>query len=118
MTWDEELGAFLEATQTPSSISSQTCVICDFRACQSKSPAIHSGSFSHLGTIFHELDFIYALHDEDAPYIMGQILSFNDDENQPPQVQIRQLEHYDNLIRHESNTNTIRTKDEVCCTQF
>jgi hypothetical protein len=109
----------MEAPQTPSPTSSQTCAVCDSQAAQSTSPAINSGNFSHLGTIFHELDFIYALHEEDtdAPYIIGQILSFNHDANQLPQVQIRQLEHYD-LIEPESSANLSRKKDEVCHMHF
>lgn len=110
----------MEATQIPSPISSQTCAICNSRAAQSISPAINLGSFSHLGDSFHELDFIYALHEEDndAPYTIGQILSFNEDANQGPQVQIRQLEHYDDLIRHESSANVSSEKHEVCHMQF
>ena len=97
-------------------MSSQTCAICDSQAAQSKSSAINFGSFSHLGASFHELDFIYALHeDKDAPYIIGQILSFTGNPDQVPQVQIRQLEHYDNLIGDESSANVNRQKDEVCC---
>jgi hypothetical protein len=105
----------MEATQTPSPLSSQTCAICDSQAAQSTMPAINLGSFSHLGASFHELDFIYALHEEDtdAPYIIGQILSFNDDANQVPHIQIRQLGHYD-LIGPQSSANLSRKKDEVC----
>ncbi|KAF8261693.1 S-adenosyl-L-methionine-dependent methyltransferase [Lactarius quietus] len=84
LIWDEDLGAFMEATLTSSPKSSQTCAICDSKIAQNK----------------------------DAPYIIGQILSFTDGKNQAPQVQIRQLEHYDDLIRHELSANIIKTKDE------
>jgi len=88
---------------------------------ESKNPALTFGSFSYLGASFHELDFIYALHEEegDAPYIIGQVLSFtNGYGNQAPQVQIRQLEHYDDLIRYKLSADLGRKKDEVCCMQF
>lgn len=102
----------METTQSPST-STQTCAICDAK--ESKSPALNFGSILYLGAHFHELDFIYALHEDDGPYIIGQILSFtNDDANQAPQVQIRQLEHYDDLISHKPSDNVCRVKDEVC----
>jgi hypothetical protein len=123
LIWDEGPGAFIEATQSPSPTSSQACVICDAQVAQkeSESPALDFGSFSYLGATFHELDFIYAqaLRGQDAPYIIGQILSFtNGHANQAPQVQVRWLEHYDDLIRHEPSANVGRKKDEVCCMQF
>ena len=121
LIWDEGLGAFIEATQSPTAAPSQTCAICDAQVAQkeSESPALDFGSFSYLGASYHELDFIYALNEQDAPYIIGQILSFtNGHANQAPQVQIRWLERYDDLIRHEPSANIGRKKDEVCCMQF
>ncbi|KAI9459440.1 S-adenosyl-L-methionine-dependent methyltransferase [Lactarius psammicola] len=117
LIWDEDLGAFIKAAQIPPPISSQACAICDSQMAQreSKSPVLTFESFSYLGTSFHKLDFIYALYeqDEDAPYIIGQILSFtNGLPNQAPQVQIRQLEHYDDLVKHELSLNLGRKKDE------
>ncbi|KAH9026772.1 S-adenosyl-L-methionine-dependent methyltransferase [Lactarius pseudohatsudake] len=112
LIWDEDLGAFIEAAQTPPLVSPDACAICDSQAAQKEiqTPALNFGSFSYLGANFHELDFIYALHeeDEDAPYLIGQVLSFTSGHaDQVPQVQIRQLEHYDDLIGPES-----RKKDE------
>ncbi|KAH9180823.1 S-adenosyl-L-methionine-dependent methyltransferase [Lactarius sanguifluus] len=112
LIWDEDLGAFIEAAQTPPLVSPGACAICDSQAAQKEiqTPALNFGSFSYLGANFHELDFIYALHeqDEDAPYIIGQVLSFTRGHaDQVPQVQIRQLEHYDDLIGPEC-----RKKDE------
>ena len=107
----------MEGTQSPSQMSSQTCAICDSHKAQkeSKSPALDFGSFSYLGATFHEFDFIYALHEQDTPYIIGQILSFTDGHaNQAPQVQIRQLEHYDDAIGHELSANVGKKRDEVC----
>jgi hypothetical protein len=119
MTWDEDLGAFIEASQTPPHlIASHSCAICDSQSAKKRSetPTLGPGCFLYLGTTYHELDFVYVLNDqdEDAPYIIAQVLSFDmDNLSQTVQVQIRQLEHYDNLAIHNLDAFNWK-KDEVC----
>lgn len=106
LIWDEELGSFLETIQTPST-PSQTCSICVSQAAKQKSesPTLSLGSIFYLGVTYHELDFIYILNeqDEDASYKIAQILSFAQD-GATIQVQIRQLKHYDDLIKQKLTT--------------
>ncbi len=120
LIWDEALGAFIEATQIPPSLSTQACLVCDSQKTQQENmkPVLSFGSFSYLGIIYHELDFIYALHEEDkdGPYIIAQILSFTS--GHIPQVQIKQLEHYDSLLEHDLSADLGRRKDEVCGMQL
>jgi hypothetical protein len=65
------------------------------------------------------LDFIYLLNkqNEDAPYKIGQILSFaQDNENNTIQLQIRKLRCYDNFAA-KHNLYSFQAnwkKDEVC----
>ena len=118
LVWDEEFGAFLEPTQISSHTPSQTCAICDSEAAKGKSetPTLSLGSISYLGIIYHELDFVYVLDEQDdnAPYKIGQILSFTQD-NAIIQVQIRQLKHYDDLVKQEPSSFHLANwkKDEV-----
>jgi len=118
LIWDEDLGAFLETTQTSSSIgSSQTCAICDSQAVKEKSegPILNLGSISYLGTQYHELDFIYVINkeDEDSPYIIAQVLSFSqDDASKTIHVQIRLLKHYDCLVKQGLTFDLPNLKDE------
>ena len=83
---------------------SQSCSICISQAAKrkSESPTLSLGSISYLGVTYHELDFIYFLRgqDEDAPYKIAQILSFTQD-NTAIQVQVRQLRHYDDLVKQK-----------------
>lgn len=118
LVWDEEFGAFLEPTQIFSHTPSQTCAICGSQAAKRKSetPTLSLGSISYLGIIYHELDFVYVLdeQDEDASYKIGQILSFTQDDA-TIQVQIRQLKHYDDLVKQELSSFHLANwkKDEV-----
>jgi hypothetical protein len=69
------------------------------------------------------LDFIYVLNeqDEDAPYEIGQILSFAQDHTNTIQLQIRMLKHYDDFAaKHGLNSfNQANWKeDEVCDNNF
>ena len=118
LIWDEEFGSFLEPTQIPSSTLSQTCSICVSQAAKrkSESPTLTFGSISYLGVTYHELDFIYILNeqDEDTSYKIAQILSFTQD-NTAIQVQIRQLKHYDDLVKQKLTSFHLANwkKDEV-----
>jgi hypothetical protein len=125
LIWDEDLGAFLDSTQVSSSTElSQTCAICDSQAAKRKfeTPILNLGSIFYLGTLFHKLDFIYIINeqDEDAPYKIGQILSFaQDNAGNTVQVQIRQLKHYDNFAEHSNSFHSVNwMKDEVCANNF
>lgn len=98
-----------------------TCAICDSKAAKKKSesPIFSLDSIFYLGTRYHEMDFIYALnkHDEDAPYMIAQVLSFlQDGLSQTIQVQIRQLKHYNDLVEHDIASLNLANwrKDEVC----
>jgi hypothetical protein len=119
MTWDEDLCAFKEASQMPShSMTPHSCAICDSQSAKNKleTPTLGFGSFSYLDITYHELDFVYILNDQDndAPYLIAQVLSFSmDSSRQTIQVQIRQLDHYDNLAIHDLGTSYWK-KDEVC----
>lgn len=102
LIWDEDLAAFLESTHDPSTEYSQTCVICDSQAIKRKSetPILNCGSIFYLGIVYHKLDFIYVLNeqDEDAPYEIGQILNFaQNNGNDTIQLQIRKLKYYDDF---------------------
>jgi hypothetical protein len=65
------------------------------------------------------LDFIYILNeqDEDAPYKIGQILSFaQDNASNTVQVQIRLLKHF---AKHRNSFHLANwMKDEVCNNNF
>jgi hypothetical protein len=102
MTWNEDLGAFIEATQMSSHLmATYPCTICvsQHTKKESETPTLGLGSFSYLGITYHEQDFVYILNDQDydAPYIISQVLSFGT-KHSTIQVQVRQLEHYDDLI--------------------
>jgi len=108
----------VESTQI--SDVAQPCALCDSQAAKNKSecPTINLGSISYLGARYHELDFIYAINeqDEDAPYMIAQVLSFSQDHtSQSVQVQIRQLRHYDDLVQSGQTPFNIANwkKDEV-----
>ncbi|KAF8503256.1 S-adenosyl-L-methionine-dependent methyltransferase [Russula emetica] len=110
LIWDEDLAAFLESTQDPFNTElSHFCAICDSQAIKRKSetPILNLGSIFYLGMVYHKLDFIYVLNeqDEDAPYEIGQILNFSQDNaNNTIQLQIRKLKHYDDFaVKHEHN---------------
>ncbi len=126
LIWDEDLGAFLEPTQDPSYTKlSQTCAICASQAAKRKSetPLLDHDSIFYLGTVYHKLDFIYVLNeqDEDAVYKIGQILSFaQDNAANIAQVQISQLKHYDDIVKHRFNSFNLANwrKDEVCDNNF
>jgi len=69
------------------------------------------------------LDFIYVLNeqDEDAPYKIGQILNFaQDNANNTIQLQIRKLKHYDDFAagHRDSFNQAYWKKDEVCDNNF
>jgi hypothetical protein len=70
------------------------------------------------------LDFIYFLNeqDEDAPYEIGQLVNFSqDNSNNTLQLQIRRLKHYDDFAaRHGLNsfTQANSKKNEVCDNNF
>ena len=119
----------MESTQDFSHTElSQTCAICDCQAAKKRSetPILDSGSIFYLGTVYHKLDFIYILNEqnEDALYKIGQILSFSQDNTSNTiQVQIRQLKHYDNFAEHGLNSiakfNLANwMNDEVCYNNF
>ena len=120
LTWDEDLGAFIEDSQVSSHLTpSHSCVICGSQSAKTKfeTPTLGLGSFSHLGITYHQLDFIYTLNDQDddAPYVIAQVLSF--DMNNPTQiiqVHVRQLEHCDNLAMCHLSASSNWRKDEVC----
>lgn len=126
LIWDEDLAAFLESTYDPSSEFSQTCAICDSQAIRQKSetPLFNLGSIFYQGIVYHKLDFIYILNkqDEDAPYKIGQILDFaQDNGNNTIQLQIRKLKCYNNFaIKHGlcSSNQANWKKDEVCDNSF
>lgn len=106
--------------------SSQTCAICNSQAIerQSKAPILDLGSIFYLGIHYHKLDFIYVLNeqDEDAPYQIGQILNFaQDDANNTIQLHIRILQHYfDFAAKYGLNSFNQANwkKDEVCVNYF
>jgi hypothetical protein len=119
LIWDEDLAAFLESTHDPSTKFSQTCAICDSQAIKRKSetPILNSGSIFYLGTVYHKLDFIYLLNkqDGDAPYKIGQILNFaQDNENNTIQLQIRKLKHYNDFAAKHGLNSLNWKKNEVC----
>lgn len=125
LVWHEDLGAFLESTQVSSHPElSQTCAICDSQAAEKKSetPFLDLGSISYLGTVFHKLDFVYILNEqnEDASYRIGQILSFaQDNASNTVHVQIRHLKHYDDFAEQNFTFNLANwMKDEVCKSNF
>jgi hypothetical protein len=110
LIWDEDLAAFLESTYDPSTEFSETCAICDSQAIKRKSetPILNNGNIFYLGTVYHKLDFIYILNeqDEDAPYEIGQILDFaQNNKNNTIQLQIRKLKHYNDFAaEHKLNS--------------
>ena len=117
MTWNEDSGAFIEATQMPSHLmASYPCTICVSQHAkkESKKPTLGLGSFSYLGITYHEQDFVYVLNDQDydAPYIIAQVLSFGT-KHSTIQVQVRQLECYDNLITPDLRASNWK-RDDVC----
>jgi hypothetical protein len=119
LTWDEDLGAFIEASQVPSHLTPHSCVICGSQSTKRKfeTPTLGLGSFSHLGTTYHKLDFIYTLNDQDddESYIIAQVLGFYmNNSTQTIQVHIRQLEHCDNLAMCQPSASFNWRKDEVC----
>ena len=123
LIWDEDLAAFLESTQDSSKTYSKTCVICDSQAIKRKSetPILNLGSIFYQDTVFHKLDFIYLLNeqDEDAPYDIGQILDFaQDNPNNTIQLQIRRLKHYDNFVARQGFNQANSKKFEVCNNNF
>ncbi|KAI9511110.1 S-adenosyl-L-methionine-dependent methyltransferase [Russula earlei] len=105
LIWDEDFGAFVQPIQAPYAMPTQACASCDSQAAKKKSecPTLRLGSILYLGTRYHELDFIYAINeqDEDAPYIIAQILNISQDTSQSVQIQIRQLKHYADLVKQE-----------------
>jgi hypothetical protein len=125
LIWDEDLAAFLESTQDSSDTHSNICAICVSQAIKRKSetPILNLGSLFYLDTVYHKLDFIYLLNeqDEDAPYEIGQILSFAQDNHNTIQLQIRRLKHYDDFVaKHKlySFNQANWKKDEVCHNSF
>lgn len=110
------------SSQDPIYTNSQTCAICDSQAIERKFkvPIFDLGSIFYLGIYYHKLDFIYVLNeqDEDAPYRIGQILNFaQDDANNTIQLQIRILQYYNDFaakygLSSFNQANWI--KDEVC----
>ena len=123
LIWDEDLAAFLDFTQDLSYTDlSQSCAICNSQAIKRKfeTPIFNLDSIFYLGIVFHKLDFIYILNeqDEDAPYEIGQILNFVEDiANNTIQVRIRRLKHYEDFAtKHQLDSfyQTNWKKDEVC----
>jgi hypothetical protein len=116
----------LESTQDPSDTPLEACVICDSQATKRKfeTPFFKLGSIFYLDTVYHKLDFIYLLNeqDEDAPYEIAQILDFTqNDSSSTLLLQIRRLKHYDDFAaRHglDSFTKANCKKDEVCDHNF
>ena len=120
LIWDEDCAAFLESIQDSSNTPSKSCVICNFQAIKKKSetPIFNLGSIFYLDTVFHQWDFIYILNEqnEDAPYEIGQILGFfQDNSNNTIQLQIRRLKHDDDFIVSRFFN---QGKDEVCVNNF
>ncbi len=125
LIWDEDLGTFLESSPASYTEPSQTCAICDSQAAKTKAetPFLNLGSIFYQGIVYHNLDFIYILNeqDEDSPYEIGQILSFSqNNESNIVQVKIRQLKYYDDIAKQRLNSFNLANwkRDEVCDNNF